>query len=120
MGMKKEKGGLVYSTEQGRTCPGCENPITECRCLSKEPVPSRDGIVRISRESKGRKGKTVTLVKGIPLPRTELALLCKELKRQCGTGGTLKSDIIELQGEQWDRLNRIFKQRGWVVKRVGG
>ncbi len=79
-----------------------------------------DGIVRVGRETKGRKGKGVTLVTGVPLPVDELKLLAKELKQKCGTGGTLKDGVIEIQGDHRDILIELLKAKGWTVKKAGG
>ncbi|EMP56135.1 protein yciH [Marinobacter santoriniensis NKSG1] len=117
--MKKRTGGLVYSTEQGRMCPGCRNPMDQCTCGASER-PSGDGIVRVSRETKGRKGKGVTLITGIPLGDKELKAFAKVLKGKCGTGGTVKDGVVEIQGDQRDLLVPLLEQKGWTVKRAGG
>ncbi len=116
---KKNSGGLVYSTEFGRACPECSNPIDDCVCGQPE-APQGDGIVRVSRESKGRGGKVVTLVTGIPLVGAELKTLAKELKKKCGTGGALKDGVVEIQGEQRDLLVAELTKRGFTVKKSGG
>lgn len=112
--------GVVYSTEKGSLCPDCGQPIGACHCGSKNAVSPGDGIVRISRETKGRKGKGVTLISGLTLNDIELKLLAKELKTQCASGGTVKDGTIEIQGDQREKLVRILKDRGWTVKQVGG
>src|SRR5690554_5692832 len=112
MGMKKREGGLVFSTEQGRMCPECRNPVAECAC-GQPARPQGDGVVRVSRETKGRKGKGVTLITGIPLDD-------KVLKAKCGTGGTVKDGVVEIQGDQRDILVPLLQQKGWTVKRSGG
>ena len=80
----------------------------------------KPGVVRVGRETKGRKGKGVTLVTGVPLAAAELAKLGKELKKKCGTGGTVKDGVIEIQGDHRDRLVAELEKRGWTVKRAGG
>ncbi|NVD36124.1 translation initiation factor Sui1 [Marinobacter lutaoensis] len=117
--MKKRSGGLVYSTEQGRMCPECRNPVNQCDCRTPAS-PAGDGIVRVSRETKGRKGKGVTRVTGVPLAGPELKALAKELKARCGTGGTLKDGVIEIQGDHRDLLVSLLSAKGWTVKRAGG
>lgn len=112
--------GLVYSTGRGRFCPDCGQPMDTCRCGLKRTIAPGDGIVRIGRETKGRKGKGVTLITGLPLNDIELKLLAKELKIQCGSGGTVKDGTIEIQGDQREKLVRIMRERGWTVKQVGG
>jgi translation initiation factor 1 len=120
--MKNDKatGGLVYSTEHGKMCPECRKPLAECVCNRKASTPVSDGIVRVSRETKGRKGKGVTLIKGLALDTLALAQLGKQLKTACGTGGTVKDGVIEIQGDHCERVIENLKKQGWVVKRAGG
>lgn len=113
-------GGLVYSTEAGRMCPVCRRPVTQCTCRKAAPPPAGDGIVRVSRETKGRGGKAVTLAKGIPLDEAALAALGKELKAACGSGGTVKDGVVEVQGDHADKVVALLQQRGYTVKRAGG
>ncbi|MBS8240979.1 translation initiation factor Sui1 [Marinobacter lipolyticus] len=115
----RSAGGLVFSTEQGRMCPDCRNPVADCVCGQSSP-PSGDGIVRVSRETKGHKGKGVTLVTGIPLAEKELKAFAKVLKAKCGTGGTVKDGVVEIQGDQRDILVPLLQAKGWTVKRAGG
>lgn len=117
---KRAEGGLVFSTEQGRMCPDCRQPVSQCCCGQESAVASGDGIVRVSRETKGRKGKGVTLVTGIPLAEKELKALAKTLKAKCGTGGTVKDGVVEIQGDQRDILVPLLQSKGWTVKRAGG
>lgn len=115
-------GGLVYSTEHGRTCPKCRRPLPDCACrdaAGARPAPS-DGIVRVSRETGGRGGKTVTVVRGLPLAADALAELAKALKAACGTGGTAKDGAIELQGDHRDTVVARLEAAGWRVRRAGG
>lgn len=112
-------GGLVYSTEHGRMCPDCRQPQAQCICKAAT-VPEGDGIVRVSRETKGRGGKAVTLVKGVLLEATALAQLGKQLKAACGTGGTVKDGVIEVQGDHIERVMEALKKQGYTVKRAGG
>ena len=116
---EKHDGGLVYSTDHGRMCPQCRHSREQCSC-GREQRPPGDGVVRVSRETKGRKGKGVTLISGIPLAEKELKAYAKELKAKCGTGGTLKEGVVEIQGDQRDILVPLLMQKGWVVKRSGG
>ena len=116
---RKKQGGLVYSTETGRMCPDCRAPIDQCQCPT-EQTPSTDGIVRVSRETKGRKGKGVTLITGIPLAPSELKSFSKKLKQLCGTGGSIKDGVVEIQGDQRDKLVEYLKGQGWTVKKSGG
>jgi translation initiation factor 1 len=112
--------GPVYSTAHGRMCPDCSKPVAECGCRQKRVVPGGDGVVRVRRETKGRKGKGVTLVTGVPLDETELKELGKQLKAKCGAGGTVKDGVIEIQGDHRDALLEELGKRGWRVKRAGG
>jgi len=113
-------GGLVYSTDAGRMCPACRQPVAQCTCKSAQAVPTGDGIVRVSRETKGRGGKAVTVVKGVLLAEAELAQLGKQLKAACGTGGTVKDGVIEVQGDHVERVMDALKKLGHTVKRAGG
>jgi len=119
--MKNTNSRLVYSSESGRICSKCKKPIAGCACSKMAATPpSGDGVVRVGRETKGRKGKGMTLITGVPLPTNELKKLAKELKQKCGTGGTLKDGVIEIQGDHRDTLIEMLKGRGWAVKRSGG
>lgn len=112
-------GGLVYSTDAGRHCPGCNQPVARCNCQQNQ-APAGDGIVRIRRETKGRGGKTVTTVSGVPLPPDQLRSLATELKKRCGTGGALKDGVIEIQGEHVELLLSELQRRGFTVRKSGG
>jgi translation initiation factor 1 len=102
-------------------CPKCSKPIAGCVCRQRPSgLPPSDGIVRVGRETKGRKGKGMTLISGVPLPADELKTLAKELKQKCGTGGTLKDGVIEIQGDHRDVLIELLKIKGWTVKKSGG
>jgi translation initiation factor 1 len=116
----RSPGGLVYSTDAGRMCPACRRPVADCVCGQPTGAPAGDGIVRVSRETKGRAGKGVTLVKGLALDAAALALLARQLKAVCGSGGTVKDGVIEVQGEHCDRIIAFLKQPGRTVKRAGG
>ena len=124
MSMRKKSAngsGLVYSTEHGRTCPKCDRPLPQCTCGGqKKSVPKGDGIVRISRETKGRKGSGVTLITGLPLTEPELAALAKQLKQRCGSGGTVKNGVIEVQGDHRDVILAELIRLGYQTKKAGG
>jgi translation initiation factor 1 len=114
---------LVYSTDHGRTCPKCRRALAACTCQADAAAAARakgDGIVRVGRETGGRGGKVVTLVRGVPLSGEALGALGKRLRSACGTGGTVKANVIELQGEHRDRVVGLLEAEGWTVKRVGG
>ena len=110
----------VYSTETGRVCPNCGKPVDSCICKKKTAAPKSDGVVRLMLEKKGRGGKTVTVITGLPGSEDDLRELATELKRRCGTGGTLKDGVIEIQGDHRDALLDVLKAKGMTVKRVGG
>ena len=118
--MKKRDNNLVYSTDHGRLCPGCEQPADKCRCKAVQAAPRGDGVVRVRREVAGRKGKAVTSISGVPLGGLELLALAKELKKFCGSGGTLKDGVIEVQGEHVEKIMGHLQGRGFTVKRSGG
>lgn len=120
MGMQARRGGLVYSTEGGCMCPACRRPVAQCACKAAAPAALGDGIVRVSRQTKGRGGKTVTLVAGVPLAADALAALGKQLRSACGAGGTVKDGVIEVQGEHVERVIALLQALGYTVKRSGG
>ena len=113
------KGGLVYSTEFGRTCPACRHALAACVCKAKA-APAGDGVVRVSRQTKGRGGKSVTVVKGLALDSAALALLGKQLRTACGCGGTVKDGVIEVQGDHCELVMEVLKTHGHSAKRAGG
>ena len=109
----------VYSSEHGRLCPDCGRPLGNCIC--KKPArPTGDGVIRVYRESKGRKGKTVTLVSGLPLNDEQLHTLLSDLKRRCGSGGALKDGLLEIQGDHRVLVIEELKKRGFLAKKAGG
>ncbi|GLR64151.1 translation initiation factor Sui1 [Marinospirillum insulare] len=121
--LKQQLSSLVYSTEQGQLCPACEQPLASCCCADladQQRLETLDGTVRIRRETSGRKGKGVTTIQGIPLGKSELKSLAAELKKRCGTGGALKDDIIEIQGDQRATLKSLLEAKGFQVKLSGG
>ena len=107
--MKKQRSNLVYSTASGRikTSTGAE-PVVGCG----------DGVVRIQRESKGRGGKMVCVISG--LPAAQLKPICKLLKTKCGSGGAVKAQCIEIQGDHRDSIRALLEERGLTVKFAGG
>lgn len=118
--MKHASGtGLVYSTEVGRTCPTCRQALAQCSCKASR-APLGDGVVKVSRQTKGRGGKAVTLVSGLALDADALALLGKQLRTACGCGGTVKDGVIEVQGDHCDKVMEALDRQGYKPKRVGG
>lgn len=121
MDPKRPQGGLVYSSAHGRMCPACGRPAAQCACKKKEAAtPAGGGVVRVGRETKGRKGKGVTVVTGVPLRGDALGDLASRLKRLCGSGGTVRDGVIEIQGDHRDLLVAELAKHGWTVKRSGG
>lgn len=120
-GSSKDATRLVYSTERGRICPDCAQAMADCRCaVRRAAVPATDGIVRVSHETKGRKGKGVTVVRGVALDADALAALGRQLKSACGSGGTTKDGVIEIQGDHREQVIGALQKQGMTVKRAGG
>lgn len=117
---------LVYSTDGGRvnTCPVCGKSYKKCRCeeltSSQTPSKKQDGIVRIMRDRKHRGGKTVTVITGIPASDDTIASLAHQLKKLCGSGGTVKDGSIEIQGDYCEKVQAKLTELGYKVKRAGG
>jgi translation initiation factor 1 len=114
----RDQDPTVYSTESGRHCPKCGRPLLQCIC-KKTARLAGDGVVRVGRESKGRKGRIVTLVSGVALNEAAIHELLSNLKRLCGAGGALKEGVIEIQGDHRDAVLEELKKRGFTVKKVG-
>lgn len=117
---KASDGGLVYSTEGGRMCPACRQPLAACNCAAQSAAPRGDGIVRISRETHGRGGKAVTVVRGVSGDAAALAALGKHLRTACGSGGTVKDGVLEVQGDHRERVIEWLTREGYTVRRAGG
>jgi translation initiation factor 1 len=116
-----KKGTLVYSTESGRMCPDCGQPALQCACKANaKAAVAGDGVVRVARSTKGRGGKTVTVVKGVALDAAALALLGKQLRTACGSGGTVKDGVIEVQGDHCELIMKTLEKQGLKAKLAGG
>ncbi|MBT8351625.1 MAG: translation initiation factor Sui1 [Deltaproteobacteria bacterium] len=115
---------LVYSTDTGRVCPDCKKPLKRCSCKRKKlKLQSNiqfDGIIRIRRELKGRKGKTVISISGFQEGTDNLKQIAKNLKNQCGTGGSIKDGIIIIQGDHRQTIQRELQKQGFKIKLTGG
>ncbi|MFZ2957568.1 MAG: translation initiation factor [Candidatus Ozemobacteraceae bacterium] len=127
---------LVYTTDEGRICPECSLPVNDCSCRkgkkaqntrtsSGVSVPggksgNGDGVIRLRREVKGRGGKTVTTISGVPGGEAALDELAKRLKKRCGTGGTVRDGVIEIQGDHRDAISAELQKAGFTVKLAGG
>ncbi len=108
--MSSRDSRIVYTTGVGRIAP----------VRAKKDVPRGDGIVRVRRETGSRGGKTVTTIHGVPVAESALKELAGELKRVCGSGGTVKDRVIEIQGDHRDKIVVALTQRGYTVKLAGG
>jgi translation initiation factor 1 len=117
---------LVYSTDGGRvnTCPTCGQPYKQCRCdqsTTSQTAPKKiDGIVRVMRDRKHRGGKTVTLITGVLASNETITTLAQQLKKLCGSGGTVKDGVIEIQGDHCEKVQAKLSELGYKVKRAGG
>jgi len=114
--LARKNPGIVYSTDHGRMCPECAQPAEQCRCRSGAAGsatgnPTR-GKVRVQKSTKGRRGKTVSVVSGLDLNAFELADLARALKQRCGTGGTVKDGQIEIQGDHVATLVEFLRKQG--------
>ena len=127
--------GVVFTTGVGRTCPECSQPVAACECAARRAevevhksaqiaaaaaATGDKPLVKLRRATAQRGGKVVTLVEGVPLAGEALAEIARTLKRKCGAGGTVHDGVIEIQGDQRDRLATELERRGYAVKRVGG
>lgn len=110
---------LVYSTETGQLCPGCENPKDQCSCKQGQ-APESDGVIRVQREKKGRGGKTVTTITGFEGDKKALSTQLKAMKKRFGCGGAVKNWVIELQGDLAEQSTQYLTKLGHKVKQVGG
>ena len=111
-----KKGAIVYSTDPDwkGTCPVCEQPLDSCTCENHAQKNSKASKFRIRKEKKGRAGKTVTIISGLS---GDLKKMQKELQRLCGAGGTLKERVIEIQGDQVEKIRAFLE--GKSVKSKG-
>jgi translation initiation factor 1 len=111
---------IVYSTGVGTLCPNCRRAVRECVCPKGAPGAAKIGTVRVGRETKGRAGKGVTTVTGLPLPAAEIEALAAQLKKRCGSGGTVREGVIEVQGDHRDTIVAALVKLGWPAKKSGG
>ncbi len=116
--MKKSNSRLVYSTDNN-ICPKCSKILKNCSCKKATKQPF-DGVIRISRQTKGRKGSGVTLATGLPFQDAELKKFAKLLKQKCGSGGTVKDGVVEIQGDHRDLLLQEIEKKGLKAKKAGG
>jgi translation initiation factor 1 len=118
--IRDDKSITVYSSEGGRICPGCGKPTAKCACKIEAALPKGDGTVRVSRSTKGRGGKCVSLVTGLQLENGELNTLAKHLKQKCGSGGTVKDGVIEIQGDHRELIVKELIMLGHKARLAGG
>ena len=111
---------IIYSTGVGSLCPNCRRPVRECVCPKGAPGAARPAAVRVGREIKGRAGKGVTTVTGLPMSLTDVESLATKLKKRCGSGGTVREGVIEIQGEHRDVIVAELIKLGWPAKKSGG
>ena len=116
----RDGGRLVWSSDGGSPCPECGCEQDACVCGSAPLAAPCAGRVRVWREFKGRRGKTVTVVRGLALDAAELNELARELKRKCGTGGSVKNGAIEIQGDQRDKVVALLRECGHDARPAGG
>ena len=111
---------LVYSTGVGTLCPNCRRAVRDCVCPKGAPGAAPPAGVRVGRETKGRAGKGVTTITGLPLSAADLESLATRLKKRCGSGGTLRDGVIEIQGDHRDAIVAELGKLGWPAKKSGG
>ena len=120
----------VYSTESGRICSSCDRALNLCSCKNKSPKQQdstaktanlpNDGVIRLMRDTKGRKGAGATVLHGITAEPVELKKIAKSLKQLCGSGGAIKGGLIEIQGDHREKIKAWLEQKGYTVKLAGG
>jgi translation initiation factor 1 len=111
---------IIYSTGVGSLCPNCRRPVRECVCPKGAPGAARPAAVRVGREIKGRAGKGVTTVTGLPMTLSDIESLAGKLKKRCGSGGTVRDGVIEVQGDHRDVIVAELIKLGWPAKKSGG
>jgi len=111
---------IIYSTGIGSLCPNCRRPVRDCVCPKGAPGAAKPAAVRVGREIKGRAGKGVTTVTGLPLSLSDIDSLAAKLKKRCGSGGTVRDGVIEIQGDHRDAIVAELTKLGWAAKKSGG
>ncbi len=113
---RSSQGGLVYSTDAGRMCPDCRQPVAACQCQALAEQAQRAAAkpvkLRVQLETKGRGGKAVTVVRGLPGSAEALAVMAKQLRAACGSGGTLKDGVVEIQGDHVAKVVAWLRAQG--------
>jgi translation initiation factor 1 len=111
---------IIYSTGVGSLCPNCRRPVRECVCPKGAPGAAGPASVRVGREIKGRAGKGVTTIRGLPMSLSDIESLATKLKKRCGSGGTVREGVIEIQGDHRDVIVAELLKLGWPAKKSGG
>jgi translation initiation factor 1 len=111
---------IVYTTGIGSLCPNCRHPVRDCVCPKGAPGAAKPAAVRVGREIKGRAGKGVTTISGLPLAAPDVEALAARLKKRCGSGGTVRDGVIEIQGDHRDMIVAELNKLGWQAKKSGG
>ena len=111
---------IIYSTGIGSLCPNCRRPVRECVCPKGVPGAPKPAPVRVGREVQGRAGKGVTTISGLPLSLSDIESLATRLKKRCGSGGTVREGVIEVQGDHRDAIVAELIKLGWPAKKSGG
>ena len=111
---------IIYSTGIGNLCPNCRRPVRECVCPKGAPGAAKAAAVRVGRETKGRAGKGVTTIAGLPMSAADIESLAANLKKRCGSGGTVREGVIEIQGDHCDVIVAELVKLGWPAKKSGG
>ncbi len=121
---------IIYSTGLGRLCPNCRRAVQDCVCPKGAPGAAKGGpanggpahpvAVRVGREVKGRAGKGVTTVTGLPLGPAQIDALATRLKKRCGSGGTVRGGVIEIQGDHREAIVAELVKLGLPAKKAGG
>jgi translation initiation factor 1 len=110
---------IIYSTGIGNLCPNCRRAVRECVCPKGAPGAAKPAAVRVGRETKGRAGKGVTTVAGLPMSPADIESLAAKLKKRCGSGGTVREGVIEIQGDHRDVIVAELAKLGWPAKKSG-
>ena len=111
---------IICSTGVGSLCPNCRRPVRECVCPKGAPGAAKPAAVRVGREIKGRAGKGVTTITGLPMTLSDIESLAAKLKKRCGSGGTVREGVIEIQGDHRDVIVAELVKLGWPAKKSGG
>ena len=118
--MRPMAARIVYSTGIGSLCPNCRRAVKDCVCPKGAPGAAKPGAVRVGREVKGRAGKGVTTVTGLGLSPADIEALATRLKKRCGSGGTVRGSVIEIQGDHRETIVAELLKLGWPAKKSGG